>query len=124
MFIENLTGTASGGTHPTSITNSTIRNNWEFEIQITNNAGSATTLTNLQMSGNTISADGTQPNHGNLMNFLAVGTGPHNMTLNLTGGSFTGNSPRALQISQPVALTSGRTLGRLTSRLHLDGDYV
>lgn len=92
VFIENLTGTASGGTHPTSITNTTISNNWEFEIQITNNAGSATTLTNLEMSNNTISADGTQPNHGNLMNFLAVGTGPHNMTLNLTSGSFTGNT--------------------------------
>jgi hypothetical protein len=92
LFIENLTGTASGGTHPTSITDSTISNNWEFEIQITNNSASATTLTNLQMSGNTISADGTQPNHGNLMNFLAVGTGTHNMTLNLTSGSFTGNT--------------------------------
>jgi hypothetical protein len=86
--IINLTGSASGGSNPTSITNSTISNNFEFELQITNNTG---TLTDLQMSGNTISSNGFQLNHGNLFNFLAV-AGTANMTLNLTGGSFTGNT--------------------------------
>ncbi|WP_163613801.1 hypothetical protein, partial [Klebsiella variicola] len=43
--ITQLTGTASNGAHPTSISNSTISNNEEFEIQISNSSG---TLTNLQ----------------------------------------------------------------------------
>jgi hypothetical protein len=81
-----LTGT-NGGAHPTSITNSTITNNFEFEIQITNSSG---TLGNLQMSGNTVSANGLQLSHGNLFNFLALGNA--NMTLNMTSGSFTGNT--------------------------------
>ena len=85
--LTDLVGTPSGGGFPTSITNTTVSNNFEFELQITNNSG---TLTDLQMSGNTISANGLQPNHGNLMNFLGLGTAT--MTLNLTSGSFTGNT--------------------------------
>ena len=83
-----LTGTAIGGTNPTRITNSTIQNNFEFELQITNTSG---TLTDLQMSGNTISSNGATAQHGNLFNFLALGTA--NMTLTLTGGTFTGAAP-------------------------------
>jgi hypothetical protein len=87
--LVNLTGSAAAGTRPTRITNSTISNNWEFELQITNSAG---TLTDLQMSGNSISSDGFQPNHGNLVNFLAGGASTANMTLNVTSGTFTGNT--------------------------------
>jgi hypothetical protein len=95
--VTQLTGTASGGARPTSITNSTISNNNEFEIQITNTSG---TLTDLVLSGNTISSNGLPINgnvsspHGNLVNFLALGTA--SMTLNVTNVSgpstFTGNT--------------------------------
>ena len=84
--LAEVIGTASAGPRPTSITNSTISNNWEFEIQITNTAG---TLTDFQMSGNSISADGTQPNHGDLVNFL--GHASASMKLTVTSGTFTGN---------------------------------
>lgn len=86
--ISNLIGTASGGTNPTSITGTTIRNNFEFQLQITNTTG---TLTDLQMSGNSISSTGASGVIGNLVNFLALGTA--NMTLNLTSGTFTGAAP-------------------------------
>ena len=88
--LVNLTGSAFAGSRPTSITNTTISNNWEFELQITNNTG---TLTDLQMSGNTISSDGASANHGNLFNFLVSGSSSANMALNLTSGSFTGAAP-------------------------------
>ncbi|AGB43369.1 hypothetical protein Mesau_00885 [Mesorhizobium australicum WSM2073] len=90
--ITQLTGTASNGAHATSISNSVISNNNEFEIQISNASG---TLTNLQLINNTISANGLAINgnassqHGNLVNFL--GTGTSTMGLTVTGGSFTGN---------------------------------
>ncbi|MBZ9975682.1 hypothetical protein [Mesorhizobium sp. BR-1-1-10] len=90
--ITQLTGTASNGPHATSISNSVISNNNEFEIQISNASG---TLTNLQLINNTISANGLAINgnassqHGNLVNFL--GTGTSTMGLTVTGGSFTGN---------------------------------
>ncbi|MGY4474688.1 cadherin domain-containing protein [Bradyrhizobium sp. USDA 3364] len=91
--ITGLTGTASNGAHATSISNSTIGNNEEFEIQISNSSG---TLTNLQLINNTISANGvaihgnaTSP-HGNLVNFLGTGTSVMGLTVN--GGSFTGNT--------------------------------
>ncbi|HEX6085902.1 MAG TPA: Ig domain-containing protein, partial [Thermoanaerobaculia bacterium] len=87
ILISELSGT-NGGAFPTSITGTTISNNFEFELSITNN-GSAV-LSNLTMSGNTISANGLQLNHGNLFNFLSFGTG--SMTLNLTSGTFTGNT--------------------------------
>ncbi len=90
VLLYNLVGSAAAGSNPTSITNTTIANNFEFELQITNDT--ATALTNLQMSGNAISADGNQLNHGNLFNFLAIGAATTNMTLNLTSGSFTGNT--------------------------------
>jgi hypothetical protein len=90
--VTELTGTAIGGSNPTSITNCTISNNNEFELQITNTTG---TLTDFQMSGNTISSNGLPINgnatspHGNLVNFLALGTA--NMKMTVTSGSFTGN---------------------------------
>ncbi|MBZ9922374.1 hypothetical protein LB579_32425, partial [Mesorhizobium sp. BR1-1-7] len=91
--ITQLTGTASNGAHATSISNSVISNNNEFEIQISNSSG---TLTNLQLVNNTISANGLAINgnasspHGNLVNFL--GTGTSVMGLTATGGTFTGNT--------------------------------
>lgn len=102
--VTQLTGTAFAGSNPTSITNCTISNNNEFELQITNSSG---TLTDLQMSGNTISSNGLPINgnvtspHGNLVNFLALGTA--NMTTNVTSGSFIGNwNP----VTPPVTITA------------------
>jgi hypothetical protein len=91
--ITQLTGTASNGAHATSISNSVISNNNEFEIQISNSSG---TLTNLQLVNNTISANGVGINgngtspHGNLVNFLGLGSSV--MGLTVTGGTFTGNT--------------------------------
>jgi hypothetical protein len=42
------------------------------------------------MSGNTLSAYGTQPNHGNLVNFPGHSTA--NVKLTVTSGTFTGNT--------------------------------
>ncbi|WP_246675438.1 right-handed parallel beta-helix repeat-containing protein [Mesorhizobium sp. B2-3-4] len=101
--ITELTGTASNGAHATSISNSVISNNNEFEIQISNSTG---TLTNLQLVNNTISANGLAINgnasspHGNLVNFL--GTGSSTMGLTVTGGSFTGNT-----VSDPTHVITG-----------------
>ena len=87
-----VTGTVAGGTRPTSITNTTISNNNEFELQIRNTSG---TLADFRMSGNTISSNGlpingnTSSPHGNLVNFLGGGTSV--MTLTVTSGTFTGN---------------------------------
>jgi hypothetical protein len=87
-----VTGTVAGGTRPTSITNTTISNNNEFELQIRNTSG---TLADFRMSGNTISSNGLPINgnatspHGNLVNFLGGGTSV--MTLTVTSGIFTGN---------------------------------
>ena len=89
--LVELTGSASGGANPTSITNSTISNNFEFELQITNSTPTA--LTDLQMSGNTVSSNTAAAGHGNLFNFLGAGGGSANMTLTLTSGTFTGNAP-------------------------------
>jgi len=86
--LYNLVGTAAAGSNPTSITNTVISNNFEFELQIINNVG---TLTSLAMSGNTISSNGATGFHGNLVNFLALGTA--NMRLDITGGTFTGAAP-------------------------------
>jgi hypothetical protein len=86
--LNELTGTGIGGSNPTSITNTRIFNNWEFELQVTNTTG---TLTDFQMSGNTISSDGATGAHGNLVNFLALGSA--NMTLTTTSGTFTGAAP-------------------------------
>ncbi len=88
VILYNLVGTASGGSNPTSITNTTISNNAEFQLQITNTASA---LTDLRMSGNAISSTGASGIVGNLVNFLALGTA--NMTLNLTSGTFTGAAP-------------------------------
>jgi hypothetical protein len=120
--ITQLTGTNAAGPHPTSITNTTISNNNEFEIQITNNSG---TLADLTMSGNTISSNGlpingnTSSPHGNLFNFLALGTA--NMTLNVTGGSFTGNwnpaSPPATITATAVQCDHSGTGGTMTCNI-------
>ncbi|WP_210242267.1 hypothetical protein [Mesorhizobium sp. B2-3-12] len=101
--ITQLTGTASNGAHATSISNSVISNNNEFEIQISNSSG---TLTNLVFNNNTISSNGLPINgnassqHGNLVNFL--GTGSSTMGITVTGGSFTGNWNAA---SPPATIT-------------------
>jgi len=87
--LAELVGTAAAGARPTRIINSTIANNFELEVQLTNSTG---TLTDLQMSGNAISSNGFQPNHGNLVNFLVSGGSTATMTLNVTSGSFTGNT--------------------------------
>lgn len=101
--LTEVTGTASAGLHPTSITNCNITNNNEFEIQITNTTG---TLTSFEMSGNTVSSDGVAINgnasspHGNLFNFLGHNTAT--MTLNVTSGNFTGDWNSA---SPPATIT-------------------
>ena len=90
--ISELTGTASNGARPTGIFNSTIQNNNEFEVQITNSTG---TLTNFQVVNSTfasngvgINGNGTSP-HGNIFNFL--GTGTSAMGISVSGSNFTGN---------------------------------
>ncbi|MGJ0486818.1 MAG: tandem-95 repeat protein [Methylomicrobium sp.] len=88
--LANLTGSAAAGARPTRITNSTISNNHEFQLQITN---STATLTDLQMSSNAISSTGASGVIGNLFNFLGAGGGSANMKLTLTSGTFTGNAP-------------------------------
>ncbi|RSU75665.1 S-layer family protein [Sphingomonas koreensis] len=101
--IAGLTGSASGGLRPTGIFNSTIQNNYEFEVQITNSGG---TLTNFQIVNSTISYTGSNSAsaHGNLVNFL--GTGTSTMGLTVTGSTFTGNwNP-----SSPPVLTTGSGL--------------
>ena len=112
--IANLTGSASGGARPTSIVNSVISNNNEFEVQITNSSG---TLTDLTMSGNTISSNGLPINgngsspHGNLVNFLGGGTSV--MTLTVTSGSFTGNWTPATPLPPPATI-SGTAISAVT----------
>ena len=85
--LTGLAGTSSGGLHPTVIRNSTISNNHEFEIQITNSSG---TLADLQITNSTVSSNGATAVHGNLLNFLAIGTA--NMTLTVSGSTFDGNT--------------------------------
>jgi YVTN family beta-propeller protein len=102
--LTGVTGTVAAGARPTSITNTTISNNNEFELQITNNSG---TLADFRMSGNTISSNGLPINgnvnspHGNLVNFLGGGTSV--MTLTVTSGTFTGNWNPA---SPPATITA------------------
>lgn len=87
--IYELTGTPFGGANETGIIDSVISNNHEFEIQITNTAG---TLSDFRLTNNTISSNGPVGGaHGNLVNFLGLGTA--NMTLNASGGSYTGAAP-------------------------------
>src|SRR5262249_12948718 len=102
--IADLTGTGSAGAHPTSISNSTISNNNEFEIQITNSSG---TLTNFQLINDAISSNGLPINgnvtspHANLVNFLGHGTAV--MGLTVAGDSFTGDWNAA---SPPATITA------------------
>jgi predicted RNA-binding protein with EMAP domain len=84
----DLTGTSSGGTHPTKIEDTTISNNFEFQVQVTNASG---VLTDFQFNNNTVSSTGASGTIGNLVNFL--GSGSATMTLNAVGGSYTGNAP-------------------------------
>jgi hypothetical protein len=95
--IAGLTGTASNGARPTGIFNSTISNNFEFEVQITNSAG---TLTNFQINNTQLSSNGASGQHGNLLNFLGSGTSA--MGLTVLGSSFTGNWNAA---TPPLAVT-------------------
>ncbi|HEY0108181.1 MAG TPA: Ig-like domain-containing protein, partial [Fibrella sp.] len=100
--ITNLTGTAFNGTHPTGITNSTLSNNWEFQVQIANTTG---TLTDFQLTSNTISSTGAGT-LANMVNFL--GTGTSAMKLTATGGTFTGNAPNTAMAIQ--AKSSGTSM--------------
>jgi Calx-beta domain/Domain of unknown function DUF11/Bacterial Ig domain/Domain of unknown function (DUF4214) len=100
--VTQLIGSASGGSRPTSITNCTFQNNWEFQIQITNSSG---TLTDLTMSSNTISNNGANGIVGDLFNFLGNGTA--SMKLSLTSGTFTGNAPATATAVSSVTQGSG-----------------
>jgi Bacterial Ig-like domain/Cadherin-like domain/Bacterial Ig domain len=84
----NLSGTAANGSNPTKITNSTVSQSFEFEMQITNSSG---TLTDLQITNSAFSSNGSSGSHGDLINFLGQGTSV--MTLTVTGSAFTGNAP-------------------------------
>lgn len=87
--VSELTGSAFGGTNATGIIDSVISNNYEFEVQVTNTTG---TLTDFRLTTNTISSNGPVAGaHGNLVNFLGLGNA--NMTLNASGGSYTGAAP-------------------------------
>jgi mucin-19 len=101
--ITELTGTASNGARPTGIFNSTIQNNYEFEVQITNSTG---TLTNFQVVNSTFSYTGANAasSHGNLINFL--GTGTSSMGISVSGSNFTGNWNAA----SPPTLVTGSGL--------------
>ncbi len=83
----NLSGTTAGGLHATEIRNSTISNSHEVEVQITNSTG---TLADFRIVNSTLSSNGATGVHGNLLNFLATGTA--NMTLTVSGSTFTGNT--------------------------------
>jgi hypothetical protein len=85
LELSDLTG---DGSHPTSISNNTISNNYEFQVQITNSSG---TLTDLQFNGNTVSSTGASGTIGNLVNVLGLGSA--SATLNLLGGTYTGAAP-------------------------------
>lgn len=89
--IANLTGSAFNGTRPTGITNSVFTNNHEFEVQIANSGNG--TLTDFVFSNNTVSDNGSTGTIANLVNFLNTGTG--SMTLNASGGSYTGAAPNS-----------------------------
>ncbi len=120
--VTGLTGSAIAGSNPTSITNCIISNNNEFELQITNSAG---TLTDLQMSGNTISSNGLPINgngsspHGNLVNFLALGNA--NMKTTVTSSSFIGNwnptSPPATITATAMQCDHSGTSGTMTANI-------
>ncbi len=101
--ISELTGTASNGARPTGIFNSTIQNNYEFEVQITNSTG---TLANFQVVNSTVSYTGANAAsaHGNLINFL--GTGTSSMGISVSGSNFTGNWNAA----SPPTLVTGSGL--------------
>src|SRR5204862_412685 len=105
----DLTGTASGGTNPTSITNSAFNENYEFELRVSNSTG---TLTDFVMSNNTFSATGSSGSHGDLVSFQALGTA--SMKLSLTGGSFTG-----INVNQGIAgqATSKTTNATITNNI-------
>lgn len=104
--IAELTGTASSGARPTSISNSVISNNYEFEVQITNSSG---TLTNLRFLNNDVTSNGATGVHGNMLNFLSLGTA--SMGLTVSGGLFDGNlTPGALTAAGVFVDASGGTI--------------
>lgn len=120
--LTEVTGSAFTGSNPTGITNSTISNNNEFEVQIINNSG---TLTDFRLTDNTISSNGLPINgnvsspHGNLVNFLALGTA--NMTLNASGGTYTGNwnpsNPPATITATGIQADHSGTSGTMTANI-------
>ena len=85
--VAGLSGTSTAGAHPTAIRNSTISNNHEFEVQITNSSG---TLTDFQVTNSIVSSNGASAVHGNLFNFLSVGSAV--MGLTVSGSTFDGNT--------------------------------
>ncbi len=86
--VDELTGTARAGTHPTKIVNSTFSENWEFQIQVTNTTG---TLPDLFLDSNVVSSTGASPDTGNLVNVLGSSTA--NITVAVNAGTYTGNAP-------------------------------
>jgi hypothetical protein len=90
--ITELTGTVAGGARPTRFVNTTISNNFEFEVQITNLTSSGN-LEDFRLESCTVSSNGLSGSHGNLVNFLNQSSAPGAMTLTVTGGSYTGAAP-------------------------------
>ncbi len=86
--LSGLSGSAAGGTHPTRITNTTISNNWELELQVSNSTG---TLTDLQLTNTSLLSNGATGAHSHLLSFVAQSSA--SMGLTISGGSFTGAAP-------------------------------
>ena len=90
--ITELTGTVAGGARPTRFVNTTISNNFEFEVQVTN-LTSSVNLDDFRLENCTISSNGATGFHGNLVSFLNQSSAGGAMTLTVTGGSYTGSAP-------------------------------
>ncbi|HEX8169722.1 MAG TPA: Ig-like domain-containing protein [Thermoanaerobaculia bacterium] len=85
IYLSELTGSS---TRPTRISNSTISNNFEFQVVVSNSTAS---LPDFRMTDDTVSSNGASGTVGNLVNFLGLGNA--NMSLTVTGGTYTGNAP-------------------------------
>ena len=90
--ITELTGTVAGGARPTRFVNTTVSNNFEFEIQITNLTSSGS-LDDFRLENCTVSSNGATGAHGNLVSFLNQSSAAGAMTLTVTGGSYAGAAP-------------------------------
>ncbi|MBI2421795.1 MAG: tandem-95 repeat protein [Candidatus Hydrogenedentes bacterium] len=109
-----LTGTASGGANPAGLTNCVISNNKEFELQVSNSTG---TLADFRLTGDTISSNNsnTLDAHGNLVNFLALGSAV--MTLTVTGGTYTGNANPDGTTATGIQADHSGTSGTVTANI-------